>query len=178
MAERTESGAGALVLVGGKRPRLQKPRKGGWTKKKRADFLAALTRTCNIAAALRTVRMSRSGLDGLRSRDAGFRAEMREAIRGAYGALELVVLEQMLNGTVRTIRRRDGSVETVHEYPLALSVQLLRLHKDNGAEPEPLPDGDKEEVIARLLRKIDAAAKREAAKRAGGATEASPEPSA
>lgn len=155
------SGKNELVLVAGKRPQMRKGRRNGWTKAKQEAFLAALARTCNIAAALRSVRMSRSGLDRLRRRDAGFRARMIETVREAYGTLELFTIRKMMDGTVKTVTKADGSVETVHEYPLQLAVQLLRLHKDNapGAEPE-LRGEDREAVLARLGRKVDAVARR------------------
>ncbi len=170
----TERKTAELVLAAGRKPRLVKARKNGWTKAKQEAFLAALGGTCNIAAALRKVRMSRSGLDKLRSRDAGFRARMREAVREAYRNLELFTIEKMMNGTVKTVTKPGGHVETVHEYPLHLAVQLLRLHKDDSpaaSEDAPMAE-DREEVTNRLLRKIAAVRKRldaEAAKAEGAA---------
>jgi hypothetical protein len=152
-----------LVLAAGKRPRMVKAQPNSWTKKKQEAFLSALGATCNIAAALRRVRMSRSGLDRLRARDAGFRARMRETVREAYANLELFAIEKMMNGTVKTVTKADGAVETVHEYPLHLAVQLLRQHKENAPEAEAPPLGEEREaVIERLLRKIDAAKRRTA----------------
>jgi hypothetical protein len=161
-----------LVLAAGKRPRLVKARKNSWTKQRRDAFVEALASTCNIAAALRKVRMSRSGLDRLRARDAEFRARMREAVREAYRNLELFTIEKMMSGTVKTVTKADGAVETVHEYPLNLAVQLLRLHRDNAPDTEDAPMGeDREEVTNRLLRKIAAVRKRldTGAEGAGGA---------
>jgi hypothetical protein len=144
-----------MVLVTGAKPQLRRARANSWTKAKREAFLAALAATCNIAAALRRVRMSRSGLDRLRGRDAEFRQRMREAVREAYRNLELFTIEKMMNGTVKTVTKPDGSVETVHEYPLHLAVQLLRLHKDNAPDAEDAPMAeDREEVTNRLIRKI------------------------
>lgn len=150
-----------LVLAGGRRPRMVKARTNSWTKAKREAFLAALAGTCNIAAALRAVKMSRSGLDHLRARDAGFRAQMSAAVGRAYADLELFTLKKMMDGTVKTVTKADGAVETVHEYPLHLAVQLLRLHRDNAPDAEPeLHEEDKEEVVARLIRKIGAVRRR------------------
>jgi hypothetical protein len=150
-----------LELSGGRRPQLRKPRTTGWTAPKRREFLAALSGTCNIAAALRQVGMCRSGLDKLRQRDAAFRAAMREAIRSAYQPLELFVLERLMNGTVKTVTRADGSVETVHEFPLHLAIQLLRLHKDTADAGEAVhAPADLEAVRARLLRKLDGVRRR------------------
>ena len=72
-----------MVLAGGVKPRMRKAPKNRWTRAKQEAFLEALAGTCNIAAALRKVRMCRSGLDKLRARDGAFRASMREAIRTA-----------------------------------------------------------------------------------------------
>ena len=148
-----------LVLAGGAARQLRKPRKGGWTNAKKQAFLAALAGTCNIAAALRKVRMCRSGLDGLRARDGAFRAAMREAIRTAYSDLELFAIEKIMTGTVKTVTRADGAVETTHEYPLGHALQLLRLHKDGAAAADSEPDlaaEGREEVVERLLRKVKA----------------------
>ena len=150
-----------LELAGGKRPQLRKARTTGWTPKTREEFLAALSGTSNIAAALRRVGMCRSGLDKLRQRDAAFRAGMRQAIRSAYQPLELFVLERLMNGTVKTVTRADGSVETVHEFPLHLAIQLLRLHKDTAEAGETVhPPADIEAVRARLLRKLEGVRRR------------------
>lgn len=150
-----------LVLVGGRKPRMAKARKNSWTKAKREAFLGELALTCNIAAALRKVKMSRSGLDHLRHRDAGFRARLEATVSHAYGDLELFTLKKMMDGSVKTVTKPDGGVETVHEYPLHLAVQLLRLHKDRapGAEPDLVAE-DKEAVVARLVRKIGAVRRR------------------
>ena len=150
-----------LVLYVGKKPQMRKPRKDAWTKAKRRAFLDTLSVTCNIAASLRKVRKGRRGLDRLRARDAGFRAEMRAAIRHAYTNLELFALEQMMNGTVKTTTRADGSVEKVHHYPLHLALSLLRLHKGTAEEPEEAGDPEAiEEVRARILRKLEAVRRR------------------
>ena len=158
-----------LVLAGGKRPRMVKARRNSWTKAKQEAFLGALTATCNIAAALRRVRMSRGGLDNLRHRDAAFRERMRIAVREAYAGLEMFAIEKMMSGVVKTVTKADGAVETVQEYPLHLAVQLLRLHKDNAPEAEAAPNADeREEVTKRLLRKIAAVRARQQREEGGG----------
>ena len=146
-----------LVLYVGKKPQMRRPRKDAWTKRLRAAFLDELSATCNIAASLRRVRKNRRGLDKLRARDASFRAEMRAAIRRAYTTLELFALEQIMNGTVKTTTKADGSVEKVHHYPLHLALNLLRLHKATADEPEEAPDDEAAEAVRRrILRKLTA----------------------
>jgi hypothetical protein len=136
--------------------------KDGWTEEKKDRFIGTLEATCNIAAALRAVDMSRSGLDKLRARNGEIRARMREARRRAYVDLEFFTLDKIMNGTVKTVTKADGKVETVHEYPLALALQLLRLHKDvaeggGGAAAEAAAEPSEEqrvEVVERLMRKM------------------------
>jgi ElaB/YqjD/DUF883 family membrane-anchored ribosome-binding protein len=158
MGTKRGSGEEKLILVGGKRPQMRKARAGGWTAAKRSDFLAALRATCNIAAALRRVRLSRSGLDRLRARDGAFRAAFREAIRDGYPELELFAMEKIMNGTVKTVTKTDGTKETretVHEYPLHLAIQLLRQHRETAIEAEAEHQAeDVDEARARILRKL------------------------
>ncbi len=149
-----------MALVGGKKPQIRK-KKGGWTPAKQRAFIDELGATCNISAALRKVRMSDSGLRALRRRSAEFRALWAEALREGYARLELVMLERMMNGTVKTVTRADGSVDKTHEYPNHIALQLLRLHKSNVAEAEA--EHDPEEIEAareRILRKLAAVRKR------------------
>ena len=154
-----------LELIGGKKPQMR-AKKGGWTAAKRKAFLAELAATCNIAASLRKVKMSRQGLDKLRERSAEFRAGIVEAIRHAYPNLELALLDRSLNGTVKTVTRPDGSVDKTHEYPNAVALSLLRLHKATAEEAEAEHDPDEmEEVHARLMRKLAAVKKRMEAER-------------
>lgn len=144
-----------------RRVQRREDRKDGWTDEKKDLFIETLEGTCNIAASLRAVAMSRGGLDKLRARDGQFRARMEEARRRAYVDLEFFALEKMMNGTVKTVTKADGKVETVHEYPVHLALQLLRLHRDvaggneasAGAETEP-DEAQRQEVIERVLRKL------------------------
>ena len=138
-------------------------RKEGWTEAKKKAFLEVLGATCNIAAALRAVGMSRQGLEKLRARDGAFRAAMAEVRRRAYLDLEFFALEKMMNGTVKTVTKADGAVETVHEFPLGQAMHLLRLHRDVAegagvpeAESEEAGEERKAEVVERLMRKMRA----------------------
>jgi hypothetical protein len=153
------------ALRGMRRVQAKKTGKDGWTAAKRALFIETLKTTCNIAASLRKVRMSRSGLDRLCGRNGAFRAEMAEARRQAYRDLEYFALEKLMAGTVKTVTKADGKVETVHEYPLHLALQLLRLHRDaapgGGGEAGVADEADAEpseeqrmEVVERLMRKL------------------------
>jgi len=173
--------------VASKRVCRKADRADGWTTAKKAEFLDVLGATCNIAAALRAVGMSRQGLEKLRGREGTFRAQMAETRRRAYLDLEFFALEKMMNGTVKTVTKADGNVETVHEFPLGLAMQLLRLHRDvaQSAETEEAEEPGEEaklEVVERLMRKMRALRARmdreEAAARkaAGGADAGDAEP--
>jgi hypothetical protein len=145
-----------LELAGGKVPRLRKAGRRAFTKAKQGRFLAALAATCNVSAACRRARVSDSCVYEHRRKDAAFRAGWVEAVREAYGRLELMTLERMMNGTVTTRTRADGSVDTTHEYPNALALQLLRLHRGTGSEPEQAPTAeDIDEVRERIAQRID-----------------------
>jgi hypothetical protein len=152
--------------------------KEGWTDAKKERFIEVLEATCNIAAGLRAVGMSRSGLTKLRARDGAFRARMADSRKRAYVDLEFFTLGKIMDGTVKTVTKADGSVETVHEYPLHLALQLLRLHRDvaDSAAAEEAPDGASDEarkieVVERLMRKMRKLRERveQADKAAGGA---------
>src|SRR5687768_7423847 len=78
-----------LVLSGGKVPRLRKPLRKQFGKAKQERFLAALAATCNVAAACRAARVSDTCVYKHRRNNAAFRAGWAEAVREAYGRLEL-----------------------------------------------------------------------------------------
>lgn len=157
-----------LQLSGGKKPSMRRSRRGGWTAAKKRRFLEVLGSTCNISASLRAVRMSSSGLDKLRARDGTFRAGWAAALREGYARLELMTLERMINGTVKTVTRADGSIDKTHEYPNHIALQLLRMHRDSAAEAEAEQDAeDMDAVRERIIRKLAAVRKRLEKKQSG-----------
>lgn len=143
------------VLTGGKTPRIRKARKNDWTEAKQGRFFAALADTCNIAAALRRVRKSESSYYRLKRRSAAFRAGIAAAIGEAHQKLHLELLDRSINGTVKTVIRSDGRTETIREYPNAVALALLRMHKGTAEaastvhEPE-----DVEAVRERIMKKL------------------------
>jgi hypothetical protein len=163
-----------LELRGGSRPRMTRAGRRSFTLARQERFLGALAATCNVAAACRSARVGRTTVDTHRRKNAAFRARWAEAVSDAYGRLELVMLERMMNGTVTTRTRADGSVDKVHQYPNAIALQLLRLHRAGAAEAAVEHDPvDIEEVRERLLRRIERLQARAAA--AKGAPAAAPE---
>jgi hypothetical protein len=135
---------------------MKRPTSKSFVKARQERFLAALASTCNVAAACRSARVSRTTVDRHKKTNAAFRAGWAEAVREAYGRLELMTLERMMNGMVTTRTRADGSVDKTHEYPNAVALQLLRLHQAGAAEAAAEHDPvDMEEVRERLVRRIE-----------------------
>jgi hypothetical protein len=151
-----EDGARALQLVGGKTPRMRKASPDGWTKAKEAEFLSALEETCNVTAAAAVASVSVSSAYRRRKSHAAFRIGWHEAIGLAYQRLELALIERALVGTEKIVRRKDGSEEVMREYPNAIALTLLRMHRDTAAEAcatDEAPD-DVEDLRKRLFDKI------------------------
>lgn len=153
-------GRGSAELAGGTKPQVRR-KKSGWTAARRNAFLAELAATCNVAASLRKVKMGETGVYKLRRQSAEFRAAWAEALREGYAKLELMLLERAMNGTVKTVTRPGGAVDKTHEYPNALALALLRMHKDGVAAAEADHDAtDIEAVRERIGRKLAAVRKR------------------
>lgn len=146
-----------LTVAGGKRPQARKRRANDWTAAKERKFLAALGATCNIERSARQARVGTTTVYRRRERCARFRAGWAQALREGYAKLELTLLERSLNGTVKTRRRPDGSTDETHEYPNAVALSLLRMHRDSAREAEAEHDPEEiEEVRERLARKLRA----------------------
>lgn len=145
-----------LVLVGGARPKMQKPSKREWTVSKEDAFLEALEATCNVSAAAREAGVSVSAAYRRRQASASFRVRWHQAIGHAYQRLELALIERSLVGTEKIVRRKDGSEERVMEYPNAIALTLLRMHRETAAEAlAEEPPEDMDEIRERLILKIE-----------------------
>jgi len=154
-----------LVMIGGKRPQLQKAKRDGWTKAKQREFLSVLAETCNVSRACEQSGISVTHADRKRKSDAAFRAAWREAIGIAYQRLELVLLDRAFNGTEKLVRRRDGSEERMLEYSNQLGLTLLKMHRDTATEAAPENEPDNiEEIRERLFNKLERLRQREEAR--------------
>ena len=152
---------GGLVLTGGEAPKLRRRGRGLFDEARQDRFFAALAETCNVREACRRAPVNPTTVYYHHKRDAAFRARWAEAVRDAYGRLELMLLERMMNGTVRTRTRADGLVERTHEYPNAIALQLLRLHRAHAPEAQAVQEtADIEEVRERIARRIERLRKR------------------
>ncbi|MDQ8757833.1 hypothetical protein RCO27_16525 [Sphingosinicella sp. LHD-64] len=143
------------------RPQLQKPKPRAFTKAKEDKFLAALAATCNVTQSARRAGVSKAAVYERRQKSAAFRARWAATVGEAYANLELAMLERMMNGTVKTVRRADGSVDETRDYPNAIALQLLRLHRETAIEAEQEHDPEEiEEVRVRLAERIERLRKR------------------
>lgn len=142
-------------LAGGKRPQVKQADARAFTDEKQERFFAELAATCNVALSCRRAAVSQSTVQRHRASDAGFRARWAAAMKAAYQNLELMMLDRAMNGTTKTVTKADGSKDRTHEYPNAIALTLLRLHRAEGAVTEPEPSAeDVEEIKARIMRRI------------------------
>jgi hypothetical protein len=144
-----------LVLVGSKKPQMQREPRGRWTEAKEREFLIMLSETCNVTRSAEAVGMSVRGANRRRERNAAFRASWLDALVTAYHRLELALLDRSLNGTEKIIERSDGSIDRMREYPNQLGLSLLKMHRatvaQHCAQPEP---EEIDEVRERMLGKL------------------------
>lgn len=151
-----------LVLVGGAKPKMRKASRRDWTKAKEDTYVNVLAETCNLTAAAVAAKVSVNSARERRKTNARFRASCAEAIGCAYEQLELAILDRSLNGSEKIIIRKDGSEERIREYPTAVALTLLRMHRQTAAEAASEPEGvDIDEVRQRLFAKLQRLRKRD-----------------
>jgi hypothetical protein len=145
----------ALVLAGGSSAKMRKAGPREWTRAKEEAFLSALEATCNVSAAAAEAGVSASAAYRRRASNAAFRAGWVQTIGTAYQRLELALIERALVGTEKIVTRKDGSVERIRDYPNAIALTLLRMHRET-AQEEMVEDepADMDEVRERLLQKL------------------------
>jgi hypothetical protein len=158
-----------LVVIGGPSPKKRAPAKRDFTKEKKAKFLSVLAETCNVRRAASEAGVSVPHVYYVRKRNASFRAGWREAISTAYQRLELVLLERAFNGTLKLIKRRDGSDARMREYSDRLGLTLLKMHRDSAAEAAPENEPENiDEIREQVFNKLERLRKREDKKGAAG----------
>jgi hypothetical protein len=78
------------------------------------------------------------------------------------------MLDRSLNGSEKIVTRKDGSEERIREYPNAVAMTLLRLHRETAEEATREADpADVEELRERLFNKLERLRKREEARDRG-----------
>lgn len=85
---------GSVIRSGTNRPLQRRRVTHGWTDARRAAFLDQVAATCNMAAALAAVGMTKTGLYALRRRDPVFAEQMRNAMLVGYERLEAELLRK------------------------------------------------------------------------------------
>jgi hypothetical protein len=150
-----------LTLVAAAKPQLKKQAKRDWSKAKAEKFLKVLADTCNVSEACRKSGVPMTVAYRRRKMDAAFRAEWAEMIAVGYHRLEGVLLQRAFNGTDRTVTKKDGSEERMHEYPNQLGLTLLRMHRETAIEADSeLSEEEVSEIRERLVRKLQRMKKR------------------
>lgn len=143
------------TLTGGKVPRVTRARKGAFDAAKQDAFLTELAATCNVSLAAARAGVTTGCVYEHKARDAAFRARWADALAEAYRNLELMMLERAMNGTVKTVTKHDGTIDRTHEYPNAIALTLLRLHRDSAAAAGDVPDEEDAEALrAEIARRI------------------------
>jgi hypothetical protein len=153
--------ASELIVAGGARPKVRKPRVREWTRAREEKFLTTLAETCNVKLAAEAAGLSVSTAYDRRKTNAAFRAGWAEALASAYQRLELVLLDRALNGTEKVVTRRDGSEERMRDYSNPVALTLLRMHRETARETIEQPaEVDVAEVRQRLVEKLQRLRKR------------------
>ena len=89
-------GDAGLVVHGGHGatpPRLQRPRRWGWSADKERVFLQTIADTCNISEAARAIGMTNPSIYQRRARDPLFRAAWDKALTNGMLSLEMKTIE-------------------------------------------------------------------------------------
>lgn len=145
-------------------------RSTGWTKAKRALFLATLADSCNVRKAAAAAGMAASGVYELRKRDAAFGDLWAEALEIGYERLETALLEHALIG-VNAIDV-GAAIEAAGDLPgpdlaspgaVQLAMALLTRHRQ-GVDGKPMIGRGRrstpEETDAALKKQLDALERR------------------
>jgi hypothetical protein len=134
-----------------------KPRRNGFTRERKNDFLAHFAATCNAKASARAAGVAHATVYQHRKSDPAFRASWEEALDHGYARLEaeLVRRAALLPG-FDADEEAAKECETI-DPKLALAI-LESYRRNRGAKPgDILPrTSDAEQVRARLEKKMRA----------------------
>lgn len=134
-----------------------------WTEARRELFLAELAASCNVTAACTAADVSSGSAYREREANGAFRAGWDRALTEGYERLELAMLRRAMDGTVKEVRRADGSIDRVVDYSDRVGLQLLKQHKDRVAEAGAAAEESEEEAAAsveRIMRRLDGVRRR------------------
>ncbi|WP_069051331.1 MULTISPECIES: hypothetical protein [unclassified Blastomonas] len=94
-------------------------------------FLDHLAETSNVSVAAKRAGVSRSAVYRLRASSPAFRAGWQSAIATGYDELEFRMLKTARFGTLKPVKRPDGSIGRATEYDDAQGLKLLMAYKAN-----------------------------------------------
>lgn len=139
---------------------LAKARKNGWTKTRRAAFLAELAQSCNVARAHAAAGMGRGSAYLLRRRDPEFAAQWQQALEAGYERLEMALLRRAREAVGDLVLDEDA--EPVGRMTVTQAIDFMGKHRASVARggarkrrPPPREVATQEETDAALLKRIE-----------------------
>lgn len=158
--QRGRAGAAQRVIV-----QRRRPKRNGWTIKRRAQFLEVLQASCNVSEAARSIGLTPLSVYKVRRRDPVFAAQWAEALEQGYAELEMLLLRQSIHGSETTETLEDGGgagarrTRKVHSFPHAIGLRLLLAHRetvDSFRQERGIDRPGSEEVQSEIRRRMAA----------------------
>lgn len=105
-------------------------------------FLDHLAETSNVSVAAKRAGVSRSAVYRLRATSPAFSHGWQAAIATGYDELEFRMLKTARFGTLKPVKRPDGSIGRATEYDDAQGLKLLMAYKASVEKGRGDPGGD------------------------------------
>lgn len=137
-------------------------RRDGWTKAKRAIFLAELAASCNIRRASAAAEMSSAATYRLRQRDAEFAKAWQAALEVGYERLETMLVARALEAVGEVaFDASDERGALVEKMTVDQAIRILGQHRESvrqgrarGRKPQARHIATQEETDAALIKRI------------------------
>ncbi|MFN3819174.1 hypothetical protein [Blastomonas sp.] len=123
-------------------------------------FLDHLAETSNVSVAAKRAGVSRSAVYRLRAISPAFSNGWQSAIATGYDELEFRMLKTARFGTLKPVKRPDGTIGRATEYDDAQGLKLLMAYKASvekgrtDATPDPLAAKGARDQLAATLEQI------------------------
>jgi hypothetical protein len=123
-------------------------------------FLDHLAETSNVSVAAKRAGVSRSAVYRLRAISPAFSNGWQSAIATGYDELEFRMLKTARFGTLKPVKRPDGTIGRATEYDDAQGLKLLMAYKASvekartDAAPDPLAARGARDQLAATLEQI------------------------
>ena len=130
------SGEDAMGPGNGRPVQRRAARANGWTKARRAAFLAELAASCNVVRAHEAAGMASSGVYRLRQRDPEFAAQWQAALEIGYERLETALVRRALEAVGETagefpVEALDERSEPVEKMTVDQAIRILTFHRES-----------------------------------------------